>query len=52
MVHDSAKDKEFELELTWICPQSKNRHVQVPGDVKAEAERLALAALNDEMDED
>lgn len=52
MVHDEAKDKEFELELTWICAESKNKHCLVPQILKDEAERLAKAALDDEMDED
>ena len=52
MVHDEAKDKEFDLELTWICPESKNRHSKVPKDIKDEAEALAKAALDDDMDED
>jgi 20S proteasome subunit alpha 7 len=52
MVHDEAKDREFELELTWICPASGNKHQLVPKDVKVEAERLAKAALNNEMDQD
>ncbi|KAI8909592.1 nucleophile aminohydrolase, partial [Gorgonomyces haynaldii] len=52
MVHDEAKDKEFELELTWICPASQNKHTQVPADIKQEAERAAKAALNGDMDQD
>ena len=41
MVHDEAKDKDFELELTWISPESNHKHTVVPKDVKEEAERLA-----------
>ncbi|KAI8900799.1 nucleophile aminohydrolase [Globomyces pollinis-pini] len=52
MVHDESKDKDFELELTWISPQSNGKHAVVPKDIKDEAERLAKAALDDEMDED
>ena len=29
-VHDDVKDKEFELELSWICQESGNRHQLVP----------------------
>lgn len=39
--HDDAKDKEFELELSWICAESKYKHQFVPHEIKQEAERLA-----------
>lgn len=39
--HDDAKDKEFELELSWICAESKYKHQFVPADIQREAERLA-----------
>ena len=39
-VHDDAKDKEFELELSWITNETK-RHEFVPKDIANEAERLA-----------
>ncbi|KAI8925231.1 nucleophile aminohydrolase [Entophlyctis helioformis] len=52
MVHDDAKDKEFELELTWICQESGGKHQVVPAAIAEEAERLAKAALSNEMDED
>lgn len=39
--HDDAKDKDFELELSWICAESKYKHQFVPNDIKEEAERLA-----------
>lgn len=29
-VHDDVKDKEFELELSWICEESGNRHQLMP----------------------
>jgi hypothetical protein len=29
-VHDEAKDKDFELELSWIAPASGWKHVSVP----------------------
>jgi 20S proteasome subunit alpha 7 len=28
-VHDEAKDKAFELELSWICDESKRQHQKV-----------------------
>eukprot|EP00842_Homolaphlyctis_polyrhiza_P003195 jgi/Hompol1/3877/HPOL_003387-RA len=53
LVHDDAKDKDFELELTWICEESGRKHQVVPQEIAQEAERLAKAALSaDEMEED
>jgi 20S proteasome subunit alpha 7 len=52
MAHDESKDKDFELELTWICNESGNKHRIVPQELKDEAETLAKASLNDGMDED
>ncbi|CAO3619039.1 unnamed protein product [Cunninghamella blakesleeana] len=49
--HDDAKDKDFELELSWICPESKYKHQFVPKELKDEAERLAKESLDDEMEE-
>lgn len=28
-VHDEAKDKAFELELSWICDESNRQHQKV-----------------------
>jgi len=51
--HDEAKDKDFELELSWICEESKWKHQFVPKDVYDEAKKAAEAALlQDEMEED
>ena len=44
-MHDDAKEKEFELEMSWIGPQSNNIHTHVPKDLFDEAESLAKAAL-------
>ena len=52
LVHDDNKDKEFELEMTWVCPESKGRHAAVPVDLLAEAETKAKAALEEGMEED
>lgn len=46
MCHADEKDKEFELEMTWICPESKGRHVLVPADLLAEAEAKAKESLS------
>ena len=45
LVHDDAKEKEFELEMSWIGSESNNLHVHVPKDLSDEAEAKARAAL-------
>jgi len=45
LVHDDAKEKEFELELSWIGDESNGRHVPVPKDLFEEADRKAKEAL-------
>jgi 20S proteasome subunit alpha 7 len=48
-----VKDKELELELSWVCDESKRLHVLVPAEVRAEAIRLAVEAKKkEEMDSD
>ncbi len=37
MSHDEAKDKEFELEISWICPHTGNKHQLVPREMLEEA---------------
>ncbi|KAJ2962339.1 hypothetical protein NQZ79_g2467 [Umbelopsis isabellina] len=49
--HDEAKDKEFELEMTWICEESKGKHVLVPKEITEEAERLAKESIKSEMED-
>ena len=54
VAHEDSKDKEFELELTWVSRHdgpTKGRHEEVPKELKEEAERLAKKALEGE-DED
>ena len=51
-VHDEAKDKEFELEMTWVSPESGLKHVPVPKELLAEAERKAKEAISNEMEDD
>ncbi|GAA6060344.1 hypothetical protein JCM10212_004528, partial [Sporobolomyces blumeae] len=52
-VHDDTKDKDFELELTWIAPQSDWRHQPVPAPIAQEAERKAKEIIDqaNEMEE-
>ncbi|KAJ4300894.1 putative proteasome subunit alpha type-7 [Kalmusia sp. IMI 367209] len=56
IAHDDNKDKEFELEMTWISSTSgptKGRHEEVPKELREEAERLAKKALEgDDEDEE
>ncbi|KAF9581812.1 hypothetical protein BGW38_001041, partial [Lunasporangiospora selenospora] len=44
-VHDDAKDKDFELELSWVCEESNGLHQIVPKDLAAEAEQYAKASI-------
>lgn len=50
LAHDEAKDKEFELEMSWIGPPSKNQHQLVPLEVVNEAIRIAKENLASRMD--
>lgn len=55
VAHDDNKDKEFELEMTWISGAdgpTKGAHQEVPKALREEAERLAKKSLLDEDDED
>ncbi|OBT70083.1 20S proteasome subunit alpha 7 [Pseudogymnoascus sp. 23342-1-I1] len=54
VAHEENKDKEFELEMTWISAldgPTKGRHEEVPRELLAEAEKAAKEALEGE-DED
>lgn len=55
VAHDDNKDKEFELEMTWISSvdgPTKGRHVEVPKELREEAEKLAKKALEGDDDDD
>lgn len=52
MIHDEVKDKDFELELSWVCEESGRTYQQVPRDLKEAAERSAKAKLEDEMEDE
>ena len=55
VAHLDNKDKEFELEMSWISGAdgpTKGRHVHVPKDILEEAERYAKKAISDEEDEE
>lgn len=50
-VHDE-KDKDFELEASWICPASNYEHSPVPAELLKAREAEAKAMLEAEDDED
>lgn len=57
VAHEDSKDKEFELEMTWISSvdgPTKGRHEEVPKEILEEAEKAAKRALegDDEEEED
>ncbi|CAH1792259.1 unnamed protein product [Owenia fusiformis] len=55
VVHDEVKDKNFELELSWVGEVSNGKHELVPKEVFAEAEKYAKDSLeesDDSEDED
>ena len=45
LVHDDAKEKEFELEMSWIGDETNGVHLPVPKELFDEAESKAQAAL-------
>jgi 20S proteasome subunit alpha 7 len=44
-VHDDAKDKEFELEMSWIGQETNYEHLPVPEGLFTEAETAAKEAV-------
>ena len=55
VAHEDSKDKEFELEMTWVSSLSgptKGRHEEVPAKLREEAERLAKKHMEGEDDEE
>ena len=46
-VHDESKDKNFELELGWICPDTKNVFQLVPQALFQEAQEIAIQAVRE-----
>jgi len=55
VAHEDSKDKDFELEMTWISSASgptKGEHQEVPKELLEEAERLAKKALEGEDEEE
>lgn len=55
LAHDDNKDKEFELEMSWISGPdgpTKGQHKEVPKALREEAERLAKKALEGDDEEE
>lgn len=52
LVHDELKDKNFELELSWVCKDSDGHHERVPESVYQEAERAAKQAMEADSESD
>jgi len=51
--HDDIKEKDFELELSWVCDDSGKKHQQVPSQLHEEAVKIALELKRkEEMDSD
>jgi 20S proteasome subunit alpha 7 len=46
--HDEAKDKTFELDISWICSESDFKTAFIPGEFLAEQENKAKQDLEDE----
>merc|ERR1711865_264224 len=51
-VHDDVKDKDFELELAWLCDETDGKHQLVPKEMRDEISARAKAALEEEDEED
>ncbi|CAG7848384.1 Proteasome subunit alpha type-3; Flags: Fragment [Serendipita indica DSM 11827] len=51
LVHDDAKEKDFELEMSWIGSETNNVHLPVPKDLFLEADRKAREALEEDMED-
>jgi 20S proteasome subunit alpha 7 len=55
VAHEDSKDKEFELEMTWISGldgPTKGRHLHVPPDLLEEAEKAAKRSLEGDDEEE
>lgn len=55
VAHEDSKDKDFELEMTWVSAldgPTKGRHEEVPKALRDEAERLAKKALEGDEEEE
>lgn len=51
-VHDEVKDKNFELQLSWVGKDTNGRHEYVPAQLQTEAEKFAKDAMEEESASD
>ncbi|PVF96462.1 putative PRE10-20S proteasome subunit C1 [Serendipita vermifera] len=51
LVHEDAKEKEFELELSWVGAETNNVHLPVPRDLFEDADKKARDALLEDMED-
>lgn len=51
LVHDDAKDKDFELEMSWIGDETKGLHLAVPKDLFEDADKKGKDALDADMED-
>ena len=55
VAHEDSKDKDFELEMTWVSSvdgPTKGKMEEVPKEVREEAEKLAKKSLDGDDDDD
>jgi len=52
LVHDELKDKNFEMELSWVCAETNGKHERIPHDLFLEAEKSAKQAMEADSDSD
>jgi len=55
VAHEDSKDKEFELEMTWISGTdgpTKGRHQHVPKELLEEAEKAAKKSIEGDDEDD
>ena len=55
VAHEDSKDKEFELEMSWVSSldgPTKGQHQQVPKQLLEEAEKAAKRALDGDDDDE
>jgi len=52
VLHDESKDKPFEMEMSWVCQESKWQHAAVPKEMVAEAVEWAKRTIAEEEEED
>ena len=55
VAHEDSKDKDFELEMSWISSNdgpTKGKHQEVPRDILEDAEKAAKRAMEGEDEEE